>query len=71
MFSQLIGGSHSTQGFNGYRHPEFFSEVAMFICGPDRYDTSKVLSEKQKERLMSGVVFTEIDHNYVNPFTNK
>jgi len=29
------------------------------------------LSEKQKEGLYSGVVFTEIDHNYVNPATNK
>jgi hypothetical protein len=43
----------------------------MFICGPDRYDTSKLLTSKQKEGLMSGVVFTEIDHNYVNPATNK
>lgn len=71
IFSPLIGGSHSTQNFSGYKYPESFREAVMFICGPDRYDTSKVLSLKQKEGLMSGVVFTEIDHNYVNPATNK
>lgn len=71
VFSPLIGGSHSTQGFNGFKYPESFNEIVMFINGPNRYDTSKVLTEKQKQGLMSGVVFTEIDHNYVNPTTDK
>lgn len=72
MFSPLIGGSHSTQGFSGlFKYPESFTEIVMFINGPDRYDTVKVLTEKQKEGLMSGIVFTEIDHNYVNPTTDK
>jgi hypothetical protein len=43
----------------------------MFICGTARYDRMPNLSEKQKEGLMSGIVFTEIDHNYVNPATDK
>ena len=38
----------------------------MFVAGPGIYD-SQELSAKQKEGLLSGIVFTEIDHNYVNP----
>ena len=67
VFSPLIGGSHSTQKyFTGD-----FGETAMFVCGTARYDKMKDISEKQKEGLMSGIVFTEIDHNYVNPATSK
>jgi hypothetical protein len=71
VFSPLIGGSHSTQRFSTYNKTEWFGENVMFICGTARYDTMRNISEKQKEGLMSGVVFTEIDHNYVNPSTNK
>jgi hypothetical protein len=71
VFSPLIGGSHSTQRFSTYNKTEWFGENVMFICGTARYDTMHNVSEKQKEGLMSGVVFTEIDHNYVNPSTNK
>jgi len=71
VFSPLIGGSHSTQRYSTYNETEWFSENVMFICGPERYDTLPSLSEKQKEGLMSGIVFTEIDHNYVNPETDK
>lgn len=70
VFSPLIGGSHSTQNFGTYHHPDYFSETVMFVCGPDRYD-EPAYTEKQKEGLLSGVVFTEIDHNYVNRATNK
>jgi hypothetical protein len=69
--SPLIGGSHSTQRFSSYNKTEWFSENVMFICGTDRYDRMADISEKQKEGLMSGIVFTEIDHNYVNPATDK
>jgi hypothetical protein len=67
----LIGGSHSTQRYFTYNKTEWFSENVMFICGTGRYDTMKNVSPKQKEGLMSGIVFTEIDHNYVNPETDK
>jgi hypothetical protein len=70
VFSPLISGSHSTQGYVTYNKTEWFKENVMFICGTDRYDTISNITEKQKEGLMSGVVFTEIDHNYVNPATN-
>jgi hypothetical protein len=71
VFSPLIGASHSTQRYATYNEKEWFSENVMFICGTGRYDTMNTLSEKQKEGLMSGIVFTEIDHNYVNPETDK
>jgi hypothetical protein len=70
VFSPLIGGSHSTQNFGTYVDG-WFNETVMFICGTDRYDYRKELSDKQREGLMSGVVFTEIDHNYVNPASYK
>jgi hypothetical protein len=71
VFSPLIGGSHSTQKYFTHTDTGWFGQIAMFICNTDRVDKSKKLTEKQKEALMSGVVFTEIDHNYVNPATNK
>ncbi len=72
VFSPLIGGSHSTQNFTNYNYErsEWFRESVMFICGADRYDKDPALNERQKQGLMSGVVFTEIDHNYVNPVSN-
>lgn len=71
VFSPLIGGSHSTQRYSTWYGDVRFGENVMFVCGPARYDSSKATSEKQKEGLYSGVVFTEIDHNYVNPATNR
>lgn len=71
IFSPLIGGSHSTQRYFTHTDTGWYGEIAMFICNTDRVDVDKTLAEKSKEALMSGVVFTEIDHNYVNPVTNK
>ncbi len=72
VFSPLIGGSHSTQGYSKFFNPkEYFDESIMFICGTYRYNNQKKLSNKQKEALMSGIVFTEIDHNYVNRVSYK
>jgi hypothetical protein len=71
VFSPLIGGSHSTQRYSTEDTYGSFSENVMFVCGAGRYDTISAFTEKQKEGLMSGIVFTEIDHNYVNPATSK
>ncbi|MFC7772382.1 DUF4932 domain-containing protein [Flavobacterium sp. GCM10027622] len=73
IFSPLITGSHSTQNFvvANPKTKSLFGETIMFICNADRYDQRTELTEKQKEALFSGVVFTEIDHNYVNPISNK
>lgn len=63
-FSPLVGGSHSTNRFI----TDDFKQTVMFVQGgidSDRY------SERVKEGLMTRVVFTEIDHNYVNPTSDK
>lgn len=65
IFSPLISASHSTQRFND----KGFQETVMFVCGPDIY--KKRYSGKVEEGLLSRIVFTEIDHNYVNPTTDK
>lgn len=66
-FSPLVYGSHSTNRFedNG------FSETVMFICGPNRGTFPDNYSDKVWEGFLARVVFTEIDHNYVNPVTDK
>ncbi|RYD87878.1 MAG: DUF4932 domain-containing protein [Sphingobacteriales bacterium] len=69
--SPLIKGSHSTQNYTGARNNAAWRESVMFICGAARYDRNRALSEKQKEGLFSGVLFTEIDHNYVNRVTSR
>lgn len=68
IFSPLIEGSHSTQQFykGSYRYPAF-RECIMFINSPEKIDLNKEYSDRIKEGVMSGIVFTEIDHNYVNP----
>jgi hypothetical protein len=71
VFSPLIGGSHSTQNFWGDFYSDSFGETIMFICGTGSYYDRTDLSPKVKTGLMSGIVFTEIDHNYVNPESNK
>jgi hypothetical protein len=71
IFSPLIGGSHSTQNYSYYDNGELFAQTVMFICNTDRVDTGNALSEKKREGVMSGIVFTEIDHNYINRASNQ
>jgi len=64
VFSPLLGGSHETCGFE----KNDYSETIMFISGPGepgRY------SSALERALLSRVIFTEIDHNYVNSITAK
>lgn len=65
VFSPLIQGSHSTGNFevDGRR------EAVMFIAGPDLpvADADDAVRVGLHERI----VFTEIDHNYVNPVTDR
>jgi len=70
--SPLIGGSHSTQTYYTYntKTNNWYAEAVMFICTSDRYN-NKRLNNKQKIGLMSGIVFTEIDHNYINKASYK
>jgi hypothetical protein len=62
IFSPLIGGSHSTQHCAG----EDFREMILFVSGPS---FSLDVADEVREGLLSRVVFTEMDHNYVNPRT--
>jgi hypothetical protein len=64
FFSPLIGGAHSTTRFedNG------FNQTFMFIAGAE---LDPEYSLVMNQLFASQVVFTEIDHNYVNPLSNK
>jgi hypothetical protein len=63
-FSPLVNGWHTTNRFesNG------FKQSVMFVCGPIETNRN---SKSVNEGLMTRVVFTEIDHNYVNPVSDK
>ena len=62
-FSPLVNGSHST---NNFVQPDFKQSV-MFIRGPFEKPEYKAVTEG----LMTVIIFTEIDHNYVNPVSDK
>ena len=71
VFSPLIGSSHSTQQFWDVEEADkFFSEVVAFVSGPEHLNVENLTTQK-KQALASAIVFTEIDHNYVNPVSNK
>jgi hypothetical protein len=72
VFSPLIGSTHSTQNFTSLTDEgNWFKETVMFVAGPDIMTKDTALTEEQKIGLFSGIVFTEIDHNYVNPVSMK
>lgn len=64
VFSPLIGASHTTTKYqsNG------FTEVVMFVSGPDYMSEAP---DDIENLLLSRLIFTEIDHNYVNPVTEE
>ncbi|WP_439879652.1 DUF4932 domain-containing protein [Pontibacter sp. MBLB2868] len=64
VFSPLVGGAHAARRFkdNG------FEQTLMFIS---RAEFNKKYSSNLNKLLNSRVVFTEIDHNFVNPTSDK
>lgn len=66
VVSPLIGGTHSTNRANFQGANQCF----MFVSDSSIYEALK-LTPKQIEGLYTGVVFTEIDHNYNNPVSVK
>ncbi len=62
-FSPLVFGSHSTNRFE----TEDFKQTVMFTGGPRQNYT---YSDAVAEGLTTRMVFTEIDHNYVNPVSD-
>ena len=72
IFSPLIAGSHNTQRFFWKENGKQYGEIIMFINGPNRIDVNNPnFNDTQKEVISSPIVFTEIDHNYVNPVSEK
>jgi hypothetical protein len=63
-FSPFISGAHSTQSFESNN----FNQSFMFIA---KAEMDKDYSPVMNELIESRVVFTEIDHNYVNPISDK
>ena len=63
-FSPLVRGSHSTQFFE----TAGFRQIVMFVESP--YIIKKY-NDQITEGLLTRMVFTEIDHNYVNPISHK
>lgn len=64
VFSPLVGGAHATRAYrdNG------FEQTFMYVC---RADYSSLYNQNGNELRQSRVVFTEIDHNFVNPISDK
>lgn len=63
-FSPFISGAHSTNSFESNN----FNQSFMFTA---KAEMDKEFSPVMNELLESRVVFTEIDHNYVNPVSYK
>lgn len=65
IISPLTGGSHSTVRCAD----NDFEETIMFVPAPAPAKEGE--SSASREARMARLVFTEIDHNYVNPVTQK
>lgn len=63
IFSPLINGAHNTDRYSA----NGFSEVINFVSSTEKI---KETQPGLMEGLMCGIVFTEIDHNYVNPVSD-
>jgi hypothetical protein len=64
IFSPLVGGAHATQRYKD----NHFEQTVMFVCRATHYDA---INNELNEMINSRVVFTELDHNYVNPVSDK
>jgi hypothetical protein len=65
VMSPLVGNFHFTQNFN-YKNKK---TAVMWVCYADR--VAKKYTDSQISGIYTGVVFTEIDHNYVNSVSDK
>lgn len=64
--SPLVFGSHSTHSV----HTSHGSEAVMFVSGPD-VTTGPGTSAGVQRATLQRIVFTEIDHHFVNPVTDQ
>jgi hypothetical protein len=65
VISPMVNGFHSTQHITS----DDFSECVMFLC--DAHQLVNNRSRIEAEVSYSGLLFTEIDHNYINPLSDK
>ncbi|MCF0069830.1 DUF4932 domain-containing protein [Dyadobacter sp. CY261] len=71
IFSPVILSSHSTQRFGGFdSNGKNYQQMVMFVSGPDVYNAEAALTNDQRRGLLAGIIFTEMDHNYVNQRTS-
>jgi hypothetical protein len=63
-FSPLVGGAHATQKYKDNN----FEQTAMFVCRSPVFNDYNM---NVNEMINSRVVFTEIDHNFVNPISDR
>lgn len=71
IFSPIINSRHSTQQFGGSdENGKSFHEMVLFVNGPNLYNAAADLNEQQRRGVLAGIIFTEVDHNYVNPRTD-
>ena len=68
VLSPLLRGTHNT--FNYYDRSRDYSEVVMFIALPGVFRREYTHPDTYKA-VVSRMLLTEIDHNYVNPATNE
>ena len=70
IFSPLTGGFHNTMSFKDKKRNE--EQTFMFVNAPPKNITHLTKDALEiKASRQARIVFTEIDHNYVNPLTNK
>ena len=69
VFSPLTGGSHNTVHIEDVN--KGVKQAIMFVCAPDENLEVTGKDFEIKAGQMGRVVFTEIDHNYVNPLTDR
>jgi len=65
IFSPLSGGFHNTTMLSADKG--HFTQILMFVSAPGQW---KNISRAENSAIHSRSVFTEIDHNYVNPVTS-
>ena len=69
VLSPLVFASHNTTSFSDTQ--KGFKEIIMFVSSAELFTRHNFANEKLTAALTERMVFTEIDHNYVNPTTDQ
>lgn len=68
ILSPLIYASHNTTNFLDSK--DNYHEIVMFVSTPELFDQYNLNSTEVLKALVTRMVLTEVDHNYVNPTTD-